>query len=144
MWYEENDKHKEERAKFPDFVFHGGLTDTCKENQFMVIEVKRKGNCDNEKLYNDIIKLQKLVDSNKLSFKIGLFIAVGMSKKEVNDIIKENFSKKFKLDNNIQINNILELLYDNSNKIYFIATDNIMQAENIGEKEYKNYYFQPK
>lgn len=102
---------------YPDFILHKGLDDTSDENQIMAIEVKQNGNINKANLENDIKKLQRLV--TKLHFDYGVFIAIGMTNKELITKLKET-------DKNI---------YKSKDKLYFIATKNINT-----HKKYLSYY----
>ena len=136
----QNNKTKND-LKFPDFVIHGGLTDTDKGNQKMVIEVKREQTCSPNNLYVDILKLQKLVDDKLLSFHIGLFIAVGMNKYQLKTKLKDNLTDDFKNKNNVTENSPEELLKKNPEKLYFIMTDEITSEKSHTDKDVSRKYY---
>lgn len=136
----QSDKTKDD-LKFPDFVIHGGLTDTDKGNQKMVIEVKREQTCSPNNLYVDILKLQKLVDDKLLSFQIGLFIAVGMNKYQLKTKLKNNLTKDFKNENHITENSPEDLLKKNPEKLYFIMTDEITSKKDPTDKDVSRKYY---
>lgn len=136
----QSDKTKND-IKFPDFVIHGGLVDTNKENQIMVIEVKRAQTCSPDNLYIDIIKLQKFVDEKLLGFKIGLFIAVGMYKWQLKEKLQDELSCKFKKENGIKENSPIELLKKNPYKLYFISTKEITSENKSSDKDVSSKYY---
>lgn len=93
--------------KEPDFVLHGGLCNINPDLQIVAIEVKKKES-DNINLWvADLAKLSKMRSLEKLHFRMGIFIVVGMTNEEM----KENLNGH-------------ELDFDLSN-IYLIGTESL-------------------
>lgn len=120
----------------PDFVLHGGLNDVRAENQLIAIEVKR-ADAVNKGVGCDIYKLMQLMRKDRLQFQIGLFIAVGMSGKELKGELKNH-------------KGLLETCSCKEN-LYFIATEDIPKpksnscsspAKDVPPKtDFSKYYF---
>lgn len=102
---------------YPDFILHKDLNDTLPENQIMAIEVKQKDNINTTNLENDIKKLQRLV--TELYFDYGVFIAIGMTNKELM----------------IELKKTNKDIYNSQDKLYFITTKDINE-----NPKYLSYY----
>lgn len=114
IYREKKKKHKANKNKTircsPDFIFHGGIDNYDPSNQILAIEVK--ANISSRNFIKDIIKLQKLTQSDKLNFQKGIFIAIEKTTSNLSQMIHSH-------NNYAKYKDILA----SSDKVYIIAID---------------------